>query len=102
MKDFTLKKLQQYVRNLEKERGFDHEKVLQKCLMLGEEVGELFKAIRREQKVAKTDENSERFEVANEMADILIVLSTIANRLEIDLEEAFWEKERENKRRKWK
>jgi NTP pyrophosphatase (non-canonical NTP hydrolase) len=101
MENFTLKKLQEYVRNLEKERGFDQETVVQKCLMLGEEAGEFFKAIRKDQKVTRVDGNSEQFEAAGEMADILIVLATIANRLDIDLEQAFFDKEEENKQRKW-
>jgi len=45
--DPTLKDLQDYVRRLEAERNFDKEDVLQKCLLLGEEVGELYKAIRK-------------------------------------------------------
>ncbi len=32
---------------MEDKRGFTKQGVLQKCLMLGEEVGELFKAIRK-------------------------------------------------------
>lgn len=67
-----------------------------KCLLLGEEVGELFKSVRKTSGVgvdvaAQTDENP-----AHEMADILIILATIANRLGIDLEEAIRSKEEIN------
>jgi len=31
-----------------KERGFENETVLEQCLLLGEEVGELFKAVRKQ------------------------------------------------------
>lgn len=45
----TLNDFQIYVTELEKERGFSQEPVLQKCLLLGEEIGELFKAIRKQE-----------------------------------------------------
>jgi NTP pyrophosphatase (non-canonical NTP hydrolase) len=41
----TLADLQTYVREVEVERGFDEQTVFHKCLLLGEEMGELFKAI---------------------------------------------------------
>ena len=96
----TLQNIQQYVKELEVERGFDHQTVIEKCLLLGEEVGELFKAIWKSEKI-KIDNNSQQHEVANELADILIYISAIANRYEIDLEKAFREKEEINKKRKW-
>jgi len=43
----TLKDFQKYVYQMEIDRGFTEQNILQKCLMLGEEVGELFKAIRK-------------------------------------------------------
>ena len=96
----TLQAFQQYVRELELERGFDHQTVIEKCLLLGEEVGELFKAIRKTERI-KIDTNSQKHEVGNELADILIYLCAIANRYNIDLETAFREKEEINKKRKW-
>lgn len=95
-----LESIQQYVRELELERGFDHQTVIEKCLLLGEEVGELFKAVRKSEQI-KIDNNSKHHEVADELADILIYLCAIANRYEIDLETAFREKEEINKKRKW-
>lgn len=97
----TLKDFQEYVKNLEIERGFDTESVLQKCLLLGEEIGELNKAIRKELKLLKTDQNSKSGSVGKELADILIIICTIANRLNINLEEVFREKEEINKKRIW-
>ena len=41
----TLTEFQQYVSELETERGFEHQTIIDKCLLLGEEVGELFKAV---------------------------------------------------------
>lgn len=50
----TLSDLQRYVSELEQERGFAHQDVLQKCLLLGEEVGELFKTIRKRKGTKET------------------------------------------------
>lgn len=97
----TLQNLQIYVKKLELERGFDHQTIIEKCLLLGEEVGELFKAVRKSEKI-KIDNNSKKHEVGNELADILIYLCAIANRYQIDLETAFLEKEEINKKRVWK
>lgn len=100
LKQSTLQNLQQYVKELEIERGFDRQTIIEKCLLLGEEVGELFKAVRKSEKI-KIDSNSQKHEVGNELADILIYLCAIANRYQIDLEKAFREKEEINKTRKW-
>jgi NTP pyrophosphatase (non-canonical NTP hydrolase) len=97
----TLAHIQQYVTELEKERGFSDQNILQKSLMLGEEVGELFKAIRKQQNIM-LDQKSIVGSVEEELADILIFICSIANRLEIDLEKAFREKEEINKTRIWK
>ena len=99
-KNPMLKDLQKYVVLLEKERGFSTQPVLQKCLLLGEEVGELFKAVRKNQKIA-IDRKSTVGSVDEELADILIYLCSIANRYGIDLERAFREKEKENHKRLW-
>ena len=96
----TLSDFQQYVRELEKERGFNSENVLQKCLMLGEEIGELFKSIRKSEKL-KIDNNSQFKQIDDELADVIIFLCSIANRYNIDLEKAFREKEERNKKRTW-
>lgn len=98
----TLKDIQEYVKELEVERGFQDENVLQKCLLLGEEVGELYKAIRKKDKVTKIDQSSKFNSIDEEFADIIIVMCTIANRLGIDLETAFRNKEEVNKKREWK
>ena len=96
----TLEDFQEYVKKLELLRGFDNQNALEKCLLLGEEMGELFKAIRKAMKL-KTDINSNIGSVKEEIADILIYLCAIANRFEIDMEQAFREKEEINKQREW-
>jgi NTP pyrophosphatase (non-canonical NTP hydrolase) len=98
--DPTLAALQRYVTELEVERGFAEQTVLDKCLLLGEEVGELFKAIRKSAGLL-IDESSSIGEVGEELADILIYLCAIANRRGIDLEAAFRGKEARNHTRTW-
>jgi NTP pyrophosphatase (non-canonical NTP hydrolase) len=97
----TLFNLQIYVNELEIERGFIDQTILEKCLLMGEEMGELFKAIRKAENIS-TDHNSDTFQVGEELVDILIYICAIANRSGIDLEEAFLKKEEINKRRVWK
>ncbi|MFA6897152.1 MAG: MazG nucleotide pyrophosphohydrolase domain-containing protein [Patescibacteria group bacterium] len=95
-----LKDFQDYVIELEKERGFTEQTVLQRSLLLGEEVGELFKAIRKLEKMG-VDQNSKIDSVDEELADVLISVCSIANRFGIDLEQAFRDKEEINKKRTW-
>ncbi|MFA6271565.1 MAG: MazG nucleotide pyrophosphohydrolase domain-containing protein [Patescibacteria group bacterium] len=96
----TLEDFQQYVRDLVIERGFSDESKIQKCLMLGEEVGELFKAVRKAENI-KIDRNSNVDSVENELADVLIFVLEIANMYSIDLEKAFRAKEVINCKRIW-
>ncbi|AHW59329.1 NTP pyrophosphatase, house-cleaning of non-canonical NTPs [Draconibacterium orientale] len=91
---------QKYVTALEEERGFATQTTIDKCLLLGEEVGELFKAVRKSEGLL-VDSNSDFSEIADELADIFIYLCAIANRKGIDLEAAFRSKEEKNKLRKW-
>jgi NTP pyrophosphatase (non-canonical NTP hydrolase) len=96
----TLEHFQKYVRHMEIERGFDDQTVIQKCLLLGEEVGELFKSIRKTS-LMSTDQNSKIEDPDGELADIIIYLCSIANRLNINLESAFRQKETINQQRQW-
>lgn len=91
---------QEYVAETEKERGFDKETALEKCLLLGEEVGELFKAVRRHAGI-KTDPSSDVHEIGNELADILNFVLAIANRFDVDLAQAYAHKETLNNARSW-
>lgn len=96
----SVQDMQKYVAEVERERGFAEQTPLQKCLLLGEEVGELFKAVRKFSDI-RVDPNSSCHDVAEELADVLIFLIAIANRFEVDLTEAFLEKEAKNEIRTW-
>lgn len=92
--------IQAYVHQLEVERGFTHNTVQQECLLLGEEIGELFKAVRKHQNM-QIDANSKVGNIEEELADVLIYVCAIANRLDVDLEKALRDKEEVNKKRTW-
>lgn len=71
--------------------------------MLAEEVGELMKCIRKSHADMRIDQNKVyEMDTAGEIADILIVLTTIANKLDLDIEQAFRAKEEKNKLRDWR
>jgi NTP pyrophosphatase (non-canonical NTP hydrolase) len=96
----TLADYQQLIRDLVIERGFDKETVPEVLMLLVEEVGELAKAIRKTHGM-KTDDNSRKHDVEEEAADVLWLLVDICNRLGIDLEQAFRDKEQKNQTRTW-
>lgn len=97
----TLAEFQKYVTKLENERNFIEQTTIDKCLLLGEEMGELFKAVRKSEGLL-VDSNSTFTEIGDELVDIFIYLCAIANRKGISLEEAFRAKEEKNKKRTWK
>jgi len=96
----TLANFQTYVALLETERGFADQSIRDKCLLLGEEIGELFKAVRKAEGL-KVDVASEFGTISEELADIFIYVCAIANRYNIDLEAAFRDKEAINHERSW-
>ena len=96
----TLADLQQYVEAMARVRGFNTENVSLKFMMLFEEVGEFAKAARTHAG-GKLAHDAPDQSVTDEAADILFVLLTICNMLDIDLEKAFREKEVRNKQRTW-
>lgn len=99
----TLKDIQKYIEAMVRERGFADQPLTDPALLLAEEVGELLKCIRKSHTHMGIDASKQYdFDAAGEIADILIVLSTIANKLGINMEAALREKEEVNKRRTWK
>ena len=96
----TLADLQRFVAEMVIERGFSNKTLIQEALMMGEEVGELFKAIRKAENMG-IDTNSKVGTAAEELADIFFYLCNIANKMDVDLEEAIRMKEEKNKTRKW-
>ena len=99
----TLADLQQYMAIMMQERGFTNQSVMQTCMLLTEEIGELIKCVRKSHTGLRVDA-SKRYELdpAGEIADILVVLTCIANQLGINMEQALRNKEEKNKQRDWR
>ena len=100
----TLSDIQTYIKKVLKLRGFEGQTAKDKILLLVEEVGELAKAVRKNSSGASVDpEKIENYDsVESEIADVLIVLISVANTLDIDIFESLKEKEQININRKWK
>jgi len=90
-----LKDFQEYILESGIELGFDKLTGIQRCLMLWEELGELFKSVRKYEKI-KIDKNSKVDSIEDELADVFKQVCAIANYFKIDLEKAFIEKEKKN------
>lgn len=97
----SLPAIQAYVRKMEIERGLDAQDLPSQCLKLGEEVGELYRAVRKLQGEPQ-DPAGRIADIGDEAVDTLILLMSIANRCDIDLEDAFRTKEARNETRVWK
>ena len=96
----TLNNLQNYVRNVGKERGWDKNTYLETFLLFIEETGEIAKAIRNYSGLySKKATNKE--ELKGEFADVLHYFLELVNHFDIDLEDAFRQKEKINESRKW-
>lgn len=101
--DNSLGDVQNYIKNVIELRGFSEQDIEKTMLLLTEEVGELAKAIRKEQTSMSIDKSKIRNydSIENEVADVFIVLCSICNKLNIDLFSSLKEKEKENISRIW-
>lgn len=99
--DPTLHDLQAYVADMVRERGFSEDDVPKKFMLLFEEAGEFAKAA-REHAGLKLARDARDQDLEGEAADVFIVLLGLCNMLDIDLEQAFRNKEEKNKQREWK
>ncbi len=97
----ALQDFQDYVKKIIEIRGFDGDNVTGQFLQFTEEVGELAKVIRKSQKMS-LDPNSQVGGISEELADVFIYLLYFCNYFEVDLEQAFRDKEEINKKRVWK
>lgn len=97
----TLHDLQAYVKAMLKERGFNEESIPQRFMLLLEECGEFARASRKHVGIKFADDTS-RAQANEEAADVFIILLGLCNMLNIDLEQAFRDKEAKNQHRTWK
>jgi NTP pyrophosphatase (non-canonical NTP hydrolase) len=96
----SLPDYQKLIKELAAERGFDKETVSEVFMLLVEEVGELGKAIRQHSGM-KTGGHSKQHAIEDEVADVFWLLVDICNRLDIDLRQAFQQKEAKHQKRVW-
>ena len=99
----SINEIQSYIKEVIQIRGFNKEKSSDKILLLVEEVGELAKAIRKNENNLGIDKTKEYnySSIESEIADVFIVLLSICDILNIDLLKAFLNKEEENIKRIW-
>lgn len=103
-----MKHYQQYIHALEEMHGWLSVDLVHNCFLMGEEVGELFKAVRKHRRLwdegdaPETAQAQTRADVAEELVDVFNYLLAIANRLDIDVEQAFRDKNARNQTRTWK
>ena len=87
---------QRYVLHFSKEKGFQDTTIEERAMYTMAELGELAEGILKRDKI----QDSKR-EISLEMFDVIWNVCDLANKLEIDLEKAFAEKMRINKKREW-
>ncbi len=99
----TLREVQNYVKNVNKIRGFHKQEITKVMLLLLEEVGELAKAIRRKATDIAIDKKKINHydTVEEEIADVFYMLLCVCNDLDIDLYSCIKEKEAKNIKRIW-
>ena len=99
----TLQEVQQYIKDVIEIRGFANQEIEKTMLLLLEEVGELAKSIRKNATDMGIDNNKANHydTIESEVADVFIVLSSVCNKLNIDLYKALKDKEEENIKRIW-
>lgn len=98
----TLHDFQDYVLQMKQERGFNTTDKFYECCLLAEECGELISAIRKNSKKGSIGSGSIAGNIEEELADVFIYVCSLANMHNIDLEQAFRNKEAKNKQRTWK
>jgi NTP pyrophosphatase (non-canonical NTP hydrolase) len=123
-----MKAYQDYINQLENLHGWQDVDLVHNCFLMGEEVGELFKGVRKYLNYASENHQSSqdmsqelsqdmsqdmsqetsklqikaKQNIAEEIVDVFNYLLAIANRLDIDVEEAFRDKNKTNQNRTWK
>lgn len=103
--DAKMADFQRYVRALEAHHGWLDVDLVHNIFLMVEEVGELAKAVRKYNKLfdegAAVPSEAARAHVGEELVDVLNYLLAIANRLDIDVDAAFREKNAHNLTRTW-
>ncbi len=99
-KNDSLRGLQEYIWQMNIERGFNTEDAGKKLVMLMEEVGELAKAVRKTIGLGFSD-TTRTADLEEELADVQIILLGLASMHNIDMFDAVAKKEEKNRSRTW-
>ena len=98
----SMREYQDLIQRLEAYHGWLDVDLVHNCFLMGEEVGELFSAIRKHEKLFSEGKATTSVEhIGEEIVDVFNYLLAIANRLDIDLESAFRRKNQRNFERSW-
>ncbi|AZN38281.1 MazG nucleotide pyrophosphohydrolase domain-containing protein [Paenibacillus albus] len=94
----NISELQQYVRDFSEAKGFDKSTIEQRMLYLMTELGELSKEVLS---VSFHPDREQSENLGHEMFDIVWNVMDLANKLDIDLNQAFQAKMAINDKRSW-
>lgn len=105
--DTSLRELQARIKQVCEERGWDRNSHLEIFLLFTEEIGELANAIRKitllhtQEALSEEEMAHNKKLMEDEFADVLNYLLDLANYFNVDLQDAFWEKDKKNSLREW-
>lgn len=100
----SLKDLQKYINDMIEIRGFSGQTPEEIMLFLTEEVGELAKEVRklRKYKIDLNKQENLKLDLEGEIADVFIYILSMCRVANVNLLEAFKNKEEKNCNREWK
>lgn len=98
--DTSLKTLQEYSNEMEDIRGFKND-IYQTMLYLTEEMGELAKEVRKSEKLYLDPAKNNEVDLEGEVADVFMYLLSLCRIKNINLLDAFKNKELVNCNRTW-
>ncbi len=98
----SLKEIQDYAKKMIIARGFEEETPQDILMLLTEELGELAKEVRKTTKVKLDKSEDKSPNLGNEIADVFNYLLALCVAENIDLLQAFKDKEEINMKREWK
>lgn len=100
----SLNKIQKYIDDMIKIRGFSGQTLEEVMLFLTEEIGELAKEVRKfgKYKIDINKKENKELDIEGEIADVFIYILSMCNILNIDLLQVFKDKEEKNCKREWR
>lgn len=102
LKKGTIRHLQKYITQKNKERGFSDETLHERLLLLSEEAGELIHACRKLSGMNIDTKRKEFCKPGEELADVINMVFCVGVELGLDIEKEFFKKEKMIEKRKYK